>query len=522
MTIESLIVLLGVAAVAVVLAKWLKLPSIPLFVICGLVLSATPLRPQYNALNEVLLIGLTFLVFLGGTQLSPHRLHRGPKAAILAGLVQYAVLGLVAFAACRAIGVDMMTSLYIAAAVGISSTLVVVRILQQRRQLYEPFGQFVLGILLVQDLVVVFILAMVTHLDAGWSPMVIAFVSVIGLFLASWLARQYVVPRLMLSGDKDEETQLVLAFGLAAVFVGASVGLGLHFVIGAFFAGFALSSFPTEGLLKAQFSSLADFFLALFFVALGALISWPSASGLILAGALILLLLILTPLVVTAIGEHFKLTTRRSVESGILISQTSELSLVVAFVGFQAGKLSSEVVNIVVIVTIVTMILTPFLANDRLIWLLTRLRPSRTSRKLEGEFRNPVLLLGAGVTGQELLEKICDQVESVIVVDEDPGALRVCNRTGVATLRGDAADPRVLVKAGFSQASIIISTLRDVKENEAISRLPRKGPLYVRVFEEEEEQRVREAGGIPVQASRLAAEEFAEWYHSNPQLAPAK
>ncbi|MFN7171426.1 MAG: cation:proton antiporter [Fimbriimonadaceae bacterium] len=519
MTIESLIVLLGVAAVAVVLAKWLKLPSIPLFVICGLVLSTTPLRPQYDALNEVLLIGLTFLVFLGGTQLSPHRLHRGPKAAILAGLVQYAVLGLAAFAACRTIGVDVMTSLYIAAAVGISSTLVVVRILQQRRQLYEPFGQFALGILLVQDLVVVFILAMVTHLDAGWSPMLIAFVSVVGLFLASWLARQYVVPRLMLSGDKDEETQLVLAFGLAAIFIGASVGLGLHFVIGAFFAGFALSSFPTEGLLKAQFSSLADFFLALFFVALGALISWPSASGLILAGALILLLLILTPLVVTAIGEHFKLTTRRSVESGILLSQTSELSLVVAFVGFQAGKLSNEVVNIVVMVTIVTMMLTPFLANDRLIWLLTRLRPSRTSRKLEGELRSPVLLLGAGVTGQELLEKICGKVESVVVVDEDPGALQVCNRPGVATLRGDAADPRVLEEAGFSKASIIISTLRDVKDNEAISRLPRKGPLYVRVFEEEEERRVREAGAIPVQASRLAAEAFAEWYHSNPQLA---
>lgn len=508
-------ILVAGAAVAFAVCRWTGLPSIPLLLLAGLGLALAGLLPR-DLLQDAVVLGVTFLVFAAGIELNLRRVGRQRRAAFQVGVAQFLLLGLAGFLVALALGLGTEPSLYVAVALTASSTLVVVRLLQRRRQMFEPFGRLVIGVLLVQDLAVILIIPVLGGLSQGPRVVALGLAGVLGLMGLAYACVRWVTPYLILRLKLGEELLLLVALAFLFVFSGLASALGLPWIAGAFLAGVSLSPFPVSGLVRGQLRSLSDFFVAVLFTALGGLLVLPSPEQLLQALALALAVVLLTPPLVTLLAERAGLSARAAIESGLLLSQTSEFSLIVALQGLFLGRIGPEVFTIVALVTVLTMILTPFLATDRMAWTLMRLHPSSPSRgraPVEEPPRGHILFLGCGENTLPLLETLVAVGHDVVVVDDDPAIIERLIQGDVPCIRGDASDPAALSRAGARRARLIVSTVRRPSDNETVlDWVGNEVPVLVRVFEPEAAERLRARGATPVLYSEAAAEEFLEWF----------
>jgi Kef-type K+ transport system membrane component KefB len=506
--------LLAAAAAAHAVARWLGLPTIPLLVLAGA--AVTPLAPLPPALLEdALVLGLTFLLFVTGLELSPDRVAAQRRAVLRVGALQFVVLAVVGGVAALALGFGVHEASYLALALTASSTLVVVRLLQRRQQMFEPIGRMVLGVLLLQDLLVIAAIPVILFLPLGPGPALRGVLAVAALLALAWATLRWVAPRL-LRLQHDEETLLLVVLGLLFIFLAAARLLGLPLVVGAFLAGVALSPFPVNGVVRGQFAPVGDFFSAIFFTALGALLVLPTPLQLLQAAGLALVVLVITPPLVTAVAERAGFSARPGIEAGLLLSQTSELSLVVGLQGLVFGHIGQDVFTIIVLVTVTTMVLTPFITAERVVWWLLRLHPLRGRWPRFDPPSGHILLLGTGETGLPLLETLIGAGHDVLVVDDDPATIARLRYAEIPCIRGDASDAEVLRRAGADRATLVLSTIRRPEDNRALLELTGEAggevPTLVRVFEPDDAEWIRAAGGRPVLYSEAAAAEFLQWY----------
>jgi CPA2 family monovalent cation:H+ antiporter-2 len=506
--------LLAAAAAAHVVARWWSVPPLPLMVLAGIAVSLAAPVPE-SLVQDALVLGVSFLLFLAGLELDPRRLGAQRAAALRVGLTQFAVLALAGFGASTLLGFGAVESAYLALALTASSTLVGVRLLRRRQQMFEPFGRLVLGVLLVQDVLVLAALPGLTQVEAGWTAALGRLAAIAALGAASLGIRHWVVP--LLRGLDDEE-ELVLLAPLAVLFafLWATHLLELPLVAGAFLAGVALARFPVRSIVQTELAPVGDFFAALFFTALGALIQVPTVEQLQQAALLAGLVVVVTPPLVAIVGEWNGLSARSAVEAGLMLSQTSEISLVVGLAGMIQGHVSGGAFTVIALVTVVTMLITPALCTDRVAWRLVHLHPFR-GRRLPGlPPSGHVVLLGCGATGRAVLEALLTGGAAVTVVEDDPAVAGELGRAGIRVVRGDGSDPAVLAEAGVARARLVLSTLRRVDDNAtALALVPENVPVVVRVFDEAEGEWVRSRGGEPVVTSRLAVPPLLAWYDEN-------
>lgn len=507
----GLAILLVASAVAFGLARWKHLPSVPFLLVVGLLMRLLGLLPERELLEDALQLGLAVLVFAAGIELNPRRVGRQRRAALKVGLVQFVFLGALGYGAVRLLGAEVQAAIYLALALAASSTLLVVRLLQQRKQMFEPFGRLVLGVLLLQDILVILMLPIVVGVPEGWTEVLRGLVTTAILVAAAFASIRWLAPYLILHLDLDEEENLLVTLALLFLFMGAAYWLGLPMIAGAFLAGVALSGFPVSGIVRGQLKSLSDFFLAIFLTALGGLVGVPTSSDLIIAAILILLVVVVTPPLVIVIAEAAGLSARGSIEAGLLLAQTSEFSLVVALHGWSAGHLPESVLTIIVIVTMATMFITPFLATNRMTWRLMAYHPLRNREELPSAPSGHILLLGCGDNGMPLLETLLGAGYTVVVVDDDPSVIESLREGEVPCIRGDGSDFDILRKAGAQDAQIIISTMRRPRDSLHALRRVKGVPVVVRVFDDEDAKRIARHGGIPVSYAEAAKEDFLGW-----------
>jgi Kef-type K+ transport system membrane component KefB len=507
-----LALLLFAAALAHIASSLLKISSIPLFIISGILLSVSGVIPDTTEVQHTLLLGLTFLVFIAGTELSPDRTDSQLKTSIKVGVFQFFILGILSFLIARVTGIDLIPALYLGLAIAASSTLVVVRILQKKRQVYEPFGRLVLGVLLVQDLIAILFISLLSSKDFTFESIMLNGVYVAGIAVLSWIFQKRLIPYIFISLKLDEETLLLVSLAVLFSFTFIAHILGLPFIVGAFFGGFALSPFPVHGIVQSQLSSLSDFFVAIFFVSLGTTLMMPSDNTIWLSIGMIALVIVFTPLIVLFIAERAGLTTRGAFEAGLLLAQTSEFSLVIGLIGFESGHINQQLLSVIALVTVVTMITTPFLATDAVTWKLTKLRPYLQLKPANKIPENHILILGCGSSIQKLLTLLDQSVlDKILVIDHDPGVLKKLKEKGLQVARGDAADFRVLNACGAKNALLTISTISNMRDNEHIVKFLSNQKVIVRVLEDHDAATIRKHGGIPVLSSHLAAEEVLQW-----------
>ena len=514
--------LLAAAAIAFGLSKALRLPVIPLLMLSGGALRALAeiraVAVPEALLAEMIQIGLAVLVFAAGADLSPRRMRGGVRAISFVAVAQFFILGTAGAITAWLLGYATTTAVYLGCALSASSTLVVVRHLQERRQMFEPYGRLVLGVLLLQDAFIILILVALNALGEGPGGAALAVLRAAGLGAIAVAAHRWFVPWIAARFRLDDEALMLGPLALLFGFAGVAHLLGLPYLVGAFFAGFTLSAFPMNGLVRSVLRSLSAFFLALFFIGVGANLTIPAPQTLLHSLIFILLLIGVTVPLVTLVAERAGYSTRAAIETAILLSQTSEFSLLIALTGLASGHIAPETFTMVALVTVSTMTLTPLVSREPVAWALMKLHPRyRRGESACGNLADHAVLLGYGRAGPRYRRLFEEHGLQTAVVDDDAAVIRGLIAGGVPCVQGDGSDERTLERAHCRRARVVVCSMRRMRDVEmALDYLANSGTkVFVRVFEPEESEMVRQHGGIPVESAHASAKAFLEWMDQN-------
>lgn len=510
----AIMLIMLAAAVALGFSVRLRVPSLPLMIFVGVLLGITGWMGQVEDLRNILLLGLTFLLFVLGAELDLTAVGAQKKAALAFGLTQFFLVSGISLIVATLLGFGLKAGLYIGLAIASSSTLVVVTLLRRREQYFEPFGRLAIGVVLLQDILVILILPLLISDSAGEAAR--GFGATLGMIVLAWVCARWLAPWLMVRLERDDQTQLLVMLATLFGFVGIAHWAGVPLVCGAFLAGIALSRFPVSGLVRGQMASLSDFFLAVFFVSLGVFLGMIShgfdftrvvLTAVLLGGVLLLVSALLVP-----VARRCGLTTRTSIEFNNLFAQCGELSLVIVVLGMERGHVEESVLGIVVLLAVITMAVSPALSSDEYAWRAMHLLPGSRRRVASSDRAGHLVFIGCGESTRDLIRRARHAGCSIIAVDDDPAIIERLKKTGVEAVRGDGGDPWLLRRISVRNAGLIVSTMRRQRDHERLLRLAGETPVLVRTFEPGVAQNLRSKGATVVVESDAAADRFMEWF----------
>jgi Kef-type K+ transport system membrane component KefB len=381
---------LAVAAGIGALAFWLRQPLIIAFIVVGILLGPAGLD-WVHALDQVDLfarLGIGLLLFVVGLKLDPHLISSVGRVALAAGLGQMIITAAVGYTIALALGMTSMMAFYVAAALTFSSTVIIVKVLSDKREIDTLHGRIALGILIVQDIVVVVMMIGLTaygvetqETDLGRQALeVIA--KGFGFLAAIAIVTRYVLPSLLRSLARWPELLTLFAIAWAIGLASFGTGLGLSKEVGAFVAGVALAATPYRAVLAARLVTLRDFLLLFFFIDLGVQID-IAHLGSVLGPAILLSVIVLVgkPIMVMALVGTMGYAKRTAITTGLSMGQISEFSLILAAMGLSLGHIDKSTMSLITLVGLITIGLSTYmiLYNH---WFYERLIPPAKTRAL--------------------------------------------------------------------------------------------------------------------------------------------
>jgi Kef-type K+ transport system membrane component KefB len=502
---SQIALILVVAAVVGFLANLLRQPLIVAYMFVGILLGPAFLG-LVSAGEEIELLakfGIAILLFLVGLKLDVGLIRLTGFVALATGIAQVVVTLGIGFLIVLAWGFDWIPALYVALALAFSSTIIIIKVLSDKRELDQLHGQIAVGVLIVQDILV--IVAMVVIASVG-SPdgsgasnsLVATLLGSVGFLGVVALLARFVIPRLLSVIARSQELTLLFGVGWAMSLAATSQFLGLSMEIGAFVAGVALASTPYRESLSARMVSLRDIMILFFFIELGTSLSFEDAGSQIgLAVVLSAFVLVVKPLVVMVIMGALGYRSQVSFKSGFALAQISEFSLILIALGYSLGQVGSEVMSLVTLVAIITITLSTYfiLYSDRLYqWMspvLRRFDKSASQDLMREESQaHPIdaIVIGAGRLGSSVVAGLREKGGRLLVVDQDPRALRAMEGDSVETLFGDISDPDFSGSLPLNIADAVICTVHDRSTNlvllETLSRFNFEGKICLTAMDE--------------------------------------
>ncbi len=427
-------------------------------------------------------LGLIFMLFMIGLEIDLKKIIRAGRVIVVAAGVQILggfALGVALFAAMGlSLAAGRFDALYLGVACALSSTVIIVKVLYEKRELDTLPGRITLGVLVLQDIFVILFLAVQPSLgDLQPAVVLLSLVRVGALVATAWVLSRYVLPKLFHQIARLPE--LVMLGALAWCFLIGEMAERLHLSreMGALVAGVALSTFPYALDVTAKVTTLRDFFITLFFVALGMTIPVPDRSVIALALAIGVFTLA-SRLLTTFVPLYLmKQGLRASLLPAINLAQISEFSLVVIQTGMAAGHIGGQTANAASFAFVLLAVLSTFMIgrSDRIVRAAIALLKRLGLRDLDaGEGAAPgeggaaarrILILGFFRTASALLSEIERQDRSLFdqisVVDFNPNVFRSLAARGVHVVYGDISNVETLVHAGVGRAEIVILSVPD-------------------------------------------------------------
>lgn len=511
--------ILIIAAAVGGVATLLKQPLIVAYILVGIIVGPA-VAGFVTAQEQVALlakVGIAILLFLVGLKLDLHLIRSMGRVSLLTGLGQVIFTSVIGFLIVLAFGFDVVPAIYIAVALTFSSTIIIVKLLSDKRELDELHGRVAVGFLIVQDLVV--IIAMILIVAIG-SPSTgstaqqigITVVGGVGFLVVVALLARYVVPPLLDFMARSRELILLFAVAWAVGLSYISSALGLSMEIGAFVAGVALASTPYRDILGAQLVNLRDILILFFFIELGASLSFTDAfSQIVPALVLSAFVLIGNPLIVLIIMGLMGYPKKVSFRAGLTVAQISEFSLILIALGLSLGQVDESVLGLVTIVGVVTIGLSTYLIlyseqiYERLAPALTIFERKQSMDVEEAdELSHPydAIVVGSGRFGGSILRGIRDRGGHAFVVDHDPVVIRALRDEGVDTLYGDAGEPEFAAHLPLAEARSIVCAVPDPVTNlvllDSVRKLGFDGPIWLTALDDDATRNLSGHDGVAV------------------------
>jgi Kef-type K+ transport system membrane component KefB len=484
--LASISVSIIAAAALALVARRLNQPLILGYVLGGALLGphlGVALVTDEESIELISEIGLILLLFIIGLEISVPRLLQAGRSIIVSGLLQFPICALLAWLTFR--GVTAATGgrfdgLYLAVALSLSSTLIVVKLLYEKLEMGTFAGRVTLGILIFQDLWAIAFLALQPNLDAlAPGPLVRSFGAGIGLVAAAVLLARYALPALFRWVATSPELMLVTSMAWCFLVASAAGLAGLSKEMGALIAGMTIAAFPYGTEVVTRVAGVRDFFITLFFVALGLKIPEPSVPLALLAAAAGAVVVLTRFLAVFPIFALLRLDTRSAGVVSINLSQISEFSLVIVSLGVGYGHVSPAIASLVLYTLLLTAVVSTYaiLGSHAIATRLTRgIAALGLPRWLgaahgaptgadAGPHPHDLFLLGVSREGLAFLHHLeresPDMKARIVAVDFNPETLEGLQADGVRCHYGDIANPETLRHAGIQQASVVVSGISD-------------------------------------------------------------
>jgi len=500
--LQELLIILAAAGIVALAMQRLRLAIIPAYLIAGAAIGpgGWGLISSPDSVASISELAIVLLLFGIGLHTDIGILRYGWQRAVIVGMVSTIASTLVMWPVGVMAGMTAPSALAIAMALAMSSTAVVLRILQDRRELHTPDGRLAFSTLLIQDFLAIAAMLAIPALASWNGSRVVAEGAKAGSMSAGELLAQFgaalagiaaivilgkiVLPRLLHEAAKQKSSEAMMVVSIAAALgaAGLTAVIGLSPALGAFLGGFLLSSTPFRHQLSGQLVPLRDLFSAVFFTAIGMQVQLPTVADywyMILAFTAVVLVLKFLTISVSCWAAGA--TGNVAVKVGVTLAQAGEFSLVLIGVAAaeNLGLLSQTATGFAVSIIVLSLMVTPLMMSLGR-WLDHRLPRLPTAPWCRGQARDPsetiaggaesesgkprkrhVIIAGYGLVGRVVSDNLSARGASVTIVDLNPQTVQTQSRLGRHILFGDISNPDVLESAGIHEADALILTIPD-------------------------------------------------------------
>lgn len=474
---SELSILIALAAGVSLLMRALRQPMIIGHIFTGIIVGPSLLgivkSPEtISVMGE---FGIALLLLIVGLGLNPKVIKEVGKVAVFTGIGQVLFTIFFASVLTRALGYNATESMYISVALAFSSTIIILKLLGDKKDQNKLYGKISIGFLLVQDLLATF--ALVAAAAGGGESLTSSAVGILvakglglaaGVFLVAWLVVRPMTRFLSRSQELLFLFALAWGFGIATIFY----ELDFSLEVGALLAGVSLASMPYAQEVASRLKPLRDFFLVVFFIALGSRLDLGNftdymtpalaMSGLVLFG---------NPIIVMSIMGLLGYTKKTSFKAGLAVAQISEFSLIFLLLGQKNGAISDQIVSVVTLVAIITIATSAYMItySEQLYEFLERYLALFERRKVKKEREEnkayDAVLFGYQRGGDEFVRAFRKITKRFVVIDYDPDAIDMMDRRRIHYLYGDATDLELLEEINIDKAKLVVSILTDYRTN---------------------------------------------------------
>lgn len=522
----GLIILAG--TVFALFFKKLKQPLIVGYILAGLVLGPLALGVirDFETIRSLSELGVAFLLFGIGMEIDFSRLWEFKRTIVIGGILQVLATAAIVSFLMQFFGLAFVESLYVGFIVAFSSTVIVVKVLTDQKQLNSLEGKLIVGYALVQDLAAVLILPVLANpaalTDAGLFGGIL--LNLAALFVLAFLLSRFVLPKVTAFAAQTPE--LFYLTILASFFVFAQAAIMLHFSLAAsaFVGGLTLGRIRFNLEAQSIIRNVRDLFATVFFVSLGLQLNLiPQSANLIVLGVMLLVVFVLNPIIFALINLYEGFGLRTSIFIGFALAQASEFSFVLANQGFGLNQISEPIYNLAVWTILISMIATPYMISysDSITRFIHRLSPrkniffKRRMSSLEkvpgGELADHIVIAGAGVFGSNLAFGLQNRAP-ILVVDSDPQVVAHLNQKGIPAVYASRYNQEVWEKVSLEKARVIVVTIPHAKTAVELVRQFRKSapqtPIVCRAHYYSEVMDLYSAGADLVAMPQIMASNY--------------
>ncbi len=478
-TFYEIAALILLASAVGLIGLLLRQPLVVAFIAVGILAGPDVLgvarSTEYIALLSE--ISIAVLLFLVGLKLDLKLVRTLGPVALATGLGQVVFTAVFGFLICVALGIDWLTAVYVGVALTFSSTIIIVKLLSDKKEIDSLHGKIALGFLIVQDIVVVFAMVTLSALGVGIAEetgagdifkVLFSGIAVVGFIV---LFIRYAADPVLRQIARSPELMVIFAVGWAAGLAAVGHWLGFGVELGGLLAGVSLASTQFRDAIGSRLSSLRDFLLLFFFIGLGISLDL-STLGNQVGPAIVLSLFVLigNPLIVLAIMGYMGYRKRTGFLAGLTVAQISEFSLIFMAMGVTIGHVTQESMGLVTLVGLVTIALSTYMITyshqlygwvESWLGVFERRAAHRedATRETSSTARYDFILFGLGRYGREIGRRLSEHGFSVYGVDFDPEVLDAWREDGHDGTFGDATDPEFVGHLPLANVRAVISAI---------------------------------------------------------------
>ena len=523
---QNFALIITTAAILGTAARKTKQPTVIAYIFTGLLLGPFFLDIIVETEGTQLLgeIGLSFLLFLIGVEIKLDEIREIFREVTFIALGQMSVSALLGYLTGQAFGFTFMESVFVAAAFTFSSTAVVVKLLSSKDEISTLPGKIGVGVLLIQDVAVVLILALLST-SASTPSQIVVSIAEIGVMISiiagiSYLSSQKLLPKVFRKVSENRQAFFIHGITWAFLFITLSDSIGLSTEIGAFFAGLSLAQLPYSHELIEEIRPLTDFFMAVFFINIGLGLTGNALSTYMVEAFLAAGILMIGKFAVLFFTiDRLKFTPETSLKSALNLSQMSEFSLILGALGVSKGLISPEIFGFISLTMIITVGFSSyFIAFSENFYR----RFEHVLARIDSEAKNDVevealedhaLVIGYDFIGRRSAEILEDEFEDVMVVDRNSANVNEISRSGYEYVYGDFGHGEIRNASQINKADFVMSLVPDFTVNRKIvEEASPDAAVFVKASNLDEAAELYDLGAhYVIQKNELVGEKMGEY-----------